>query len=66
MKEVIAIVFGAVVVVVLFTSALIYGLVRPTCLAAYENYEPQWGFFSGCRVMWNGVLTPTDMIREIE
>ena len=35
------------------------------CLSAYESYQPQYGFWTGCRVMRNGKLTPVDIIREI-
>lgn len=37
------------------------------CKSKYSDYEPQFGILSGCRVVWEGKLTPTENIglREI-
>lgn len=53
---------------ILLIIASIFGanyLSGVSCRAAYANYQPEYGFFTGCRVMWNGKLTPTDIVREI-
>lgn len=67
-KEIIA----TVVVIISVLGIIIGGVVgidyllsSKRCLTAYENYEPRYGLFSKCRVMWNGKLTPVDIIREI-
>lgn len=36
------------------------------CLTAYQEYQPNWSVWGGCRVMWDGKLTPVDIIREIK
>lgn len=43
-----------------------YFLEKKNCLSSYSNYEPQYGFWTECRVMWNGKLTPTDIVRLIK
>jgi hypothetical protein len=35
------------------------------CFSAYEEYSPSHGVFSGCRIMWNGKLTPVTLIRNV-
>ena len=37
-----------------------------TCIESYSNYKAEWGVFSGCRIEWQGKLTPVDIIREID
>ena len=37
-----------------------------SCLIAYENQQPEWGIMSGCRIVVNGKLTPTDIVRELK
>lgn len=35
------------------------------CKAQYSEYNPQYRFMSGCRIMYDGKLTPVDMIKNI-
>ena len=35
-------------------------------LTSYSNFEPEWSFFSSCRIMVNGKLTPVDIVRELK
>lgn len=39
---------------------------KVSCQTSYANYQPQYSFWSGCRIMWKGVLTPTDIVRTID
>lgn len=32
------------------------------CVEKYSEYEPQFGILSGCRVAWEGKLTPVENI----
>lgn len=41
-------------------------LSKSACLTGYENYQPQYGFITGCRIMHDGKLTPIDIVREIQ
>lgn len=57
----------AIVIVVIWIMIFFpinYAL-RKGCESAYSQYEPQYGYLSGCRIMWNGVLTPTDMVKNV-
>jgi len=72
MKKILEIAGFILVVGVIFCSVVwggvlgvTYGIDRPRCLAQYSNYQPQWGFWSKCRIIYNGVLTPTDMVKNI-
>lgn len=51
------------VIAVLIGTALYY---RQQCLEAYENYQPQWGIITQCRVMVDGRLTPVGIVRELK
>lgn len=42
-----------------------YFVTRAECHAAYAEYNPEFGFFSGCRIEWQGRMTPVELIREI-
>lgn len=52
---------------ILIFGAVALGLFlnRTACLAQYESYNPQWGVFSDCRIVWEGKLTPVSMIKNI-
>lgn len=41
-------------------------LANKSCLSSYSNYQPQYSFFTDCRIMVNGVLTPVDIVRELK
>jgi hypothetical protein len=36
------------------------------CASKYEGFSPQYSFWSGCRVMVDGKLTPIDIVREMK
>ena len=57
-------IMGFIVAAIILTYVL-YLIMRTTCLQSYSNYQPQFGFFSQCRIEWNGKLTPTDIIYSI-
>lgn len=42
-----------------------YFLAQRFCLESYSQYSPQYGVFTDCRIMFNGKLTPVDMIKNI-
>lgn len=60
--------FGIIGVILFFV--LLIGLKlfisERRCLTSYENYQPAWGIFSGCRITFEGKLTPVDIVREIK
>lgn len=63
-KEIIEIVLWGVV----FVGLVIWGttsLNAKQCLSKYSEYQASYSFMSGCRVVWNGKVTPVDIIREI-
>ena len=35
------------------------------CHSKYSSFKAEYGIFSGCRIEWNGKITPVDIIREI-
>ena len=54
---------------ILLLTGVCYGALqidRVVCLNSYSNFQPQWGFFTSCRIMVNGVLTPVDIVRELK
>lgn len=60
--------FGFVLILVVISMALIVGVVsldKNHCLKAFEAYSPQWGLMSGCRIEFQGRLTPVNMIKNI-
>lgn len=38
---------------------------RNYCMKAFEEYRSQWGIISGCRIEFQGKLTPVNMIKNI-
>lgn len=61
-----------VLAIVCVLSGVLFGtvwfaslLAEKSCLESYSNYDVEWGFFSGCRIEWDGKMTPIDIIREI-
>ncbi len=62
-------IFSFVVVVALGICLVVGGIVGLNyfrasyiCHAQYSEYQPQYGYLSGCRIMWNGKLTPPYII----
>lgn len=41
-------------------------LTRKSCLESYSSYTAEYGFWTGCRIMVDGKLTPTDIVRELK
>lgn len=35
------------------------------CLKSYVDYQPQYSFWTSCRINYNGKLTPIDMVKNI-
>lgn len=54
----------ATVIIGLF--ALVAVMSRASCLSGYSEYQPRWGMVSGCRIIHDGKLTPTDIVREVQ
>lgn len=53
---------------ILFIVGMFWGLNqinKKSCLTAYDTYKPVYTFWSGCRIEWDGKLTPVEIIREI-
>lgn len=46
--------------------SLVNVLTRRSCIEGYSAYEPQYTFITGCRIMVDGKLTPTEIIREVQ
>lgn len=64
MKEIVIL----ITVVAVFTISIIGSAIfvhKVKCESAYENYQPQFGVISGCRIMVEGKLTPVDIVREL-
>lgn len=60
--------WGVALIVVAFFSVLMVGsflLERNYCMSAFEDYSPKWGVISGCRIKFQGKLTPVKMIKNI-
>jgi len=58
------------VLILLFIAVVIlvapfYFVNKLQCNAKYKDYKPQYGLSSGCRIEWNGKLTPVEMVRQI-
>lgn len=61
----IIILFTVVVVISGSISSLAFYARSIQCKSAYENYQPEWGIISGCRIVVGGKLTPVDIVREL-
>ncbi len=59
------IVAGATVLVLALIVVPAYFLTSAGCYAAYSEYNPEFGMFSGCRIEWQGRMTPVELIREV-
>lgn len=64
MKEAIIIFSISMILIVSIFSVALF-MTNIQCKSAYENYQPQWGFISGCRIMVDGKLTPVNIVREL-
>ena len=63
------IVLGLVVGLFLATGIVfgipIYYTDRYSCLKSYSDYQPQYSFWTSCRISYNGKITPVDMVKNI-
>lgn len=63
----------AIFIFILMMTGFILGVIqglkaidKKQCFTRYSEYNPTYeGMISGCKVMWNGKLTPISIIREI-
>lgn len=58
------IIIGGLLVTFLF--GVIVPIDKKQCITAYEQYNPQYTIFSGCRIEYNGKITPVKNIRMNE
>lgn len=57
-----------ILVIVAFIGGLIFLANLATskqCYKTYSEYNPQYSFWSQCRIEWQGKLTPVEMIKNI-
>ena len=59
------VIMGFFVVFIAVVAGAMLWLQSQRCAAAYSNYQAEWGYFSGCRILWEGKMTPVEIIREI-
>jgi hypothetical protein len=65
MKEIILSILGFIILVaVVFIG--VNTMARKNCLSAYSNYQAEYSFWKGCRIMVDGKMTPTDIVRELK
>ena len=60
--------FGIGTMMILFTiiiAVLSIWFNEVSCYRSFEQYNPDWSFISGCRIEFQGKLTPVDMIKNI-
>lgn len=50
----------------LVAVGLVYAIDRTQCINSYSEYSPEWGFWEGCRIPFEGRLTPVDVIRVLD
>lgn len=51
--------FSLFVILVVFVEFVIFNYIaNKQCLTAYHDYKPQYSFMGGCRIDFNGKLTP--------
>ena len=56
---------GAIVGIVVAVFGFVFYISSHVCYSSFAEYNPQWGVWSGCRIEWQGKMTPTDMIKNI-
>lgn len=64
-KEILVLAFSTVVFI-LGALYLSNQMAKISCYQSYSEYKTDYGFYSGCRIMWNDKLTPVEIIREIK
>ncbi len=60
-------VFGFILAGILIgvISLFVYPFEVLSCKSKYADYKPSYGFFSECRIIYEGKLTPVNMIKNI-
>jgi hypothetical protein len=64
-KEIVYIVVG----ITLFIFLTVLGanaMAKKSCIMSYEKYQPQYTFYTGCRIMVEDRLTPVEIVRELK
>lgn len=60
----------AVIIGVGLLGIFVFGVLVPIdkkqCITAYEQYNPQYTILGGCRIEYNGKMTPVKNIRMNE
>lgn len=56
----------AIIFAIFLFSLQVFGSYQK-CTHKYSDYHPEWSIFGGCRVEWDGKMTPVENIglREI-
>jgi hypothetical protein len=57
-----SLVLTIVAIPIVFLSNLVK---EQNCYSMYKDYQPTYGFWEGCRIMWDGKMTPVSMIKNI-
>jgi len=58
-------ILGIITIFIAISCIPAYYIGNASCNQAYSEYSPEFGFFSGCRIDYNGKTTPVDMIKNI-
>lgn len=37
-----------------------------SCMESYKEYNPQYSFWTDCRVEWQGKLTPVYIVKKVD
>ena len=61
-----------IILITLITSCVILGVffganqvAKKACLKSYDSFQPEYTLWTNCRIVVNGVLTPVDIVREL-
>lgn len=54
-----------IIVLIVIISPIEYQVNKFTCLSSYSDYQPQYGFWTNCRINYDGKITPIDMVKNI-
>lgn len=61
----IGLVFSIMLVITLLILPIVYQIDKKLCLDRYQDYKPIFSLFGGCKIDFEGKLTPVDMIKNI-
>lgn len=45
---------------------IVYSYNKISCYKKYSEYQPEYTFFAGCRIMLNGKMTPVEAVRTTD